>query len=194
MRNSSSRKSEIATLTRRLRTVVAALEATTNRLRRYESLENNYPHTATTSAKDRPEESEFDDEHPPKSENNGEDCVDCVLCLEPVRGFEEHAQIPLCRHLFHASCFDKCVRDLDRCPICRCPIGSLLLPEAGTRPFPQGRIGEAPPTPPSSPPATSRWRHNNFNDIIQSDPFFFPSEILHQVFLDALFPEVLTHN
>ncbi len=173
---------------------MAALEATTNRLRRYEIPENNYPRKATTSSKGRPGESDLEDEHPLKSKNDEEDCVDCVLCFEPVKGDEEHAQIPLCRHLFHASCFKKCVRDFDRCPICRCPIGSLLLPKAGTRPLPQGRIGEAPPTPPPSPPSTSRWRHNNFNDIIQSDPFFFPSEVLQQVFFDALFPEVLTHN
>lgn len=76
---------------------------------------------------------------------------DCVLCFEPVEPHQAHVQIPLCRHLYHAECFDQCVKDTSRCPKCRCQIGVLLRPDAGTKPFPKGPIAENPKTPPPSP-------------------------------------------
>lgn len=199
-RNLAAEKTELAALRKKFRTVVAALEATSDRLRDYENVSRHDDHHPlslplssssveanaaddvngiTMHNEDNQENSEESEEQPsdkPEEDNND---VDCVLCFETVRDDEEHAQIPLCRHLFHAACFDKCVRDVDRCPICRCPIGSLLRPKVRTKPFPQGRIGEAPATPPPSPTTPRR--------LLRSVPIspFGPEGVLQQVIFDA---------
>lgn len=211
-RNSAAEKTELAALRQKFRTVVAALEATSDRLRDYENVSRRHddhhplPLSASSSSsveanaaaaaddvngitthnEDNQENREESEEQPSDKPEEDDNDVDCVLCFETVRDDEEHAQVPLCRHLFHATCFKKCVRDVDRCPICRCPIGSLLQPKVGTKPFPQGRIGEAPATPPPSP-TTPRRRSNNHVGIVRSDPFFpFGSEgVLQQVIFDA---------
>lgn len=137
-------------LKRKLRVLVAALEATTNLLR---------------------------ESNPTVTED-----VQCVLCFEDINTSNEaHAQIPLCRHLFHVNCFDTCVKDRDRCPTCRGPVGVLLKPPIGTPALPQGSIGQAPPSPPPSPPSTPR------GDFEASFLPFLNENMLQHVLIDSFF-------
>ncbi|PKU62578.1 RING-H2 finger protein ATL2 [Dendrobium catenatum] len=46
------------------------------------------------------------------------DALECMICLSPFEEGEEVKQLPLCRHLFHASCIDLWINKHNNCPIC----------------------------------------------------------------------------
>jgi hypothetical protein len=57
----------------------------------------------------------------------------CALCLTRVECNTPHAQLALCRHTFHKTCYDELVRDKTSCPVCRGPSEFVLKPPVGTQ-------------------------------------------------------------
>ena len=60
---------------------------------------------------------------------------ECALCLTTVETDVEHAQLVLCRHVFHRDCYEDFVRNKSACPICRGASACVLKPPAGSPPL-----------------------------------------------------------
>jgi hypothetical protein len=62
---------------------------------------------------------------------------ECALCLTIIEIQSEHAQLALCRHVFHKTCYEDLVRDKTSCPVCRGGSACVLKPIAGVLPLSQ---------------------------------------------------------
>jgi hypothetical protein len=87
---------------------------------------------------------------------------DCALCLASIDlEAATHAQIVLCGHVYHETCWDELVRDKSSCPVCRGPVASVLrhigtpLARPGSR-----RVEEKQAEPSSDNSSSSASSHN----------------------------------
>ncbi|KAK9716691.1 hypothetical protein RND81_06G250900 [Saponaria officinalis] len=71
----------------------------------------------------------------------------CCVCLGEFEMTEELRQLPLCKHVFHGDCIRHWLRTNATCPLCRCPLISVIkmgLP-IGHRPNPTHQVHNNPP-------------------------------------------------